>query len=295
MLQLHMLHKYLLQLDTLVWKNHTQDYSPMGVQVDARTRRSRIEERIEAFGEVEFALLAEEFGVSEMTIRRDIASMESQNLVRKVSGGAISLPGKSAEPPFEARAEQAAVEKGHLAIEVVKMLEPDQVVLLDSGSTVLAVAKAIRGVNLRLTVVTPSLPVALELVDDPGTTVMLIGGKVRPGELSTIGPAAQEALNLYNCDVYVMGVAGVDAGRGASEYHFEEGAVKRCAIKAADRVIAVVDQTKLGRTQLINVGGFDSIDVIVTDAEPDHPVLASAGAAGVEVRCVERRPARRRS
>jgi DeoR/GlpR family transcriptional regulator of sugar metabolism len=256
--------------------------------MDVRTRRSRIEERLEKLGEVEFGSLAQEFSVSEMTIRRDIESLERMKVARRVVGGAISVVGKSAEPPFEARATEAAAEKAHLASAAVELLEPGQVVLLDSGSTVLAVARQICGRDLGLTIVTPSLLAALQLVDEPDTTVILTGGKVRPGELSLIGPATQDSLKLYNCDVYVMGVAGIDSQRGASDYHLEEGAVKRSAVRAADKVIAVVDRSKLGRTQLAGVAELSSIDVIVTDAEPDHPVLERARELGTAVLCVSK-------
>lgn len=251
--------------------------------MNAKTRRTLIRERAVAFGEVDYVSLAAEFGVSEMTIRRDIEALENENVVRRVVGGAIALVGKASEPPFEARAAVAAVEKAHLAAVVVGLLDRHETVILDGGSTILAVAKALRGRGLGLTIVTPSLLAALELADEPDTTVLVTGGKVRPGELSLIGTEAEEAFARYNCDVYVMGVAAIDGTRGASEYHREEGAAKRYAVRAADRVMAVVDQSKLGRAQLINVAALSEIDIIVTDAAPDHPVLERARAIGVEV------------
>lgn len=253
--------------------------------MNASARRSLILERVSFLGEVDFSSLSKEFDVSEMTIRRDIESLEAQNVVRRIIGGAISLNGKSSEPPFEMRAAAAASEKSHLAQVAVQLLKPHETVILDSGSTVLAVARAIRGRGLALTVVTPSILSAIELADEPDTVVLLTGGKLRPGELSLIGSEAEDAFRRYNCDVYVMGVAGIDADRGASEYHRDEGNVKRYACRAADKVIAVVDKSKLGRVQLVNVAALSEIDVIVTDADPDHPVLIAARAAGVDVYC----------
>ena len=254
--------------------------------MDAKTRRTLIKERVDSLGEVDFSSLAEEFDVSEMTIRRDIESLEGQNLLRRIIGGAIALNGKASEPPFEMRAAAAAVEKVHLAQAAVQLLKPHETVILDSGSTVLAIARAIRGRGLGLTVVTPSILSAIELADELDTVVLLTGGRVRPGELSLIGSEAEDAFLRYNCDVYIMGVAGIDAVRGASEYHRDEGNVKRYASRSADRVIAVVDKSKLGRVQLVNVVALAEIHAIVTDADPDHPVLVAARAAGVEVHCV---------
>lgn len=254
--------------------------------LNAQARRAAIAARIDADREVDFASLAGEFGVSEMTIRRDIERLEDQGVARRVLGGAIAFGGKSTEPSFAARAAEAADEKIHIASAVADLLHPHETVILDSGSTVLAVARAIRGRGLGLTVITPSVLVAVELADEPDTTILLTGGKVRPGELSLIGAEAEDFYLRYNCDTYVMGIAGVDGKRGASEYHREEGNVKQAAMRAADRVIVAADATKLGRVQLINVAPVSSISVLVTDGPSAHPTLETLRDKGVQVVCV---------
>ncbi|MFV0252761.1 MAG: DeoR/GlpR family DNA-binding transcription regulator [Beutenbergiaceae bacterium] len=253
--------------------------------MNADDRRRVIEERVMRLGEVSLNGLTAEFGVSEMTIRRDLDLLAGEGVLRKVMGGAISLVGKSTEPSFRARASVAAAQKIHLARLAVTLLKPHQTVVLDSGSTVLAIAREIRGMDLGLTIVTPSLPAAIELAEEPGTTVILTGGTLRSGELSLIGSDAEDAFLRYNCDVYLMGIAGLDGQRGASDYHRDEGAVKRYAARASDTVIAVVDQSKLGRVQLLNVALPSEIDAVVTDAAPDHPVLQQLAQAGVAIHC----------
>jgi DeoR/GlpR family transcriptional regulator of sugar metabolism len=156
---------------------------------------------------------------------------------------------------------------------------------------VLAVPRAIRGRGLGLTIITPSLLVAVELADEPDTTILLTGGKVRPGELSLIGAEAEDFYLRYNCDTYVMGIAGVDGKRGASEYHREEGNVKQAAMRSADRIIVAADATKLGRVQLTNVAPVSSISVLVTDSTPNNPTVKALEAAGVQVVCVNARSA----
>lgn len=254
-----------------------------------KTRRDLIGQRVLTDGEIGFATLASEFNVSEMTIRRDVNALEASGMVRRVVGGAIYLSGKAFEPSFEARAGVAAIEKMNIAEAVVHLLQPHETVILDSGSTVLAVAKAIRGSGLGLTVVTPSILVAVELADEPDTTVLLTGGRVRPGELSLIGLETEETFERYNCDTYVMGVAGVDAVRGISEFHRGEGSVKRAAVRAADRVIVVADETKLGRVQLMNIVPLADVALLVTDGEDNHPTLVAARSLGVNVVCVRSR------
>lgn len=251
--------------------------------MSASERRERIREQILSEGEVTFASLAQVFGVSEMTIRRDVDALERQGVARRVTGGAIAFHGKAVEPSFKSRAAEAVAGKAEMAELVAARLQPKETVLLDSGSSALAVAKALKGRELGLTVVTPSLLVAMELVDEPDTTVLLTGGLVRPGELSLIGAETEAALGLYNCDTYVMGVAGVDGKRGISEYHRDEGNVKRAAIRASDRVILLADSHKLGRVRLFNVASLSDISIIVTDGDAEHPTLQVAREAGVEV------------
>ncbi len=249
-------------------------------------------DRIRADHEVDFTSLATEFAVSAMTIRRDIERLESQGIARRVLGGAIALGGKSVEPSFATRVADSAAEKAEIATAVADLLTPRETVILDSGSTVLAVAKAIRGRGLGLTVLTPSVLVAVELSEEPNTEVLLTGGKIRPGELSLIGAEAEDFFLRYNCDTYVMGIAGLDGRRGVSEYHREEGNVKQAAVRSADRIIVAADATKLGRVLLTNVASVSALSVVVTDAPPDEPNLTHLRQAGVTVVCVESRTER---
>jgi len=246
-------------------------------------RRQHIERRLAEAGELSYPVLAEELGVSEMTIRRDVEAMEAQGLVRRVLGGVIPFVSKAEEPAFESRLLHSADEKRHIAEAVVGLLEPRETVILDSGSTVLAVARGIRGRGLGLTVLTPSVLAALELVDEPDTTVFMTGGRLRAGELSLIGSEAEQSMSRYNCDTYVVGVAGLAGPRGLTDYHAEESAVKRAALEYADRVIVPVDSSKLGKIHLINVAPLSRATVIVTDGPEDHPTLEAARRAGAEV------------
>lgn len=251
--------------------------------MNARKRRLLIEQMMVQLGEVSLVDISEKFSVSEMTVRRDLDVLEENGVLRKIMGGAIFVGGKSTEPAFHARAAAAAEEKSHLATVAVSLIKPRQTVILDSGSTILAVAREIKGKGLGLTVVTPSVLVAVELAEEDDTTVLVTGGRLRPGELSLIGSEAEDAFLRYNCDVYFMGVAGVHPVRGASEYHRDEGAVKRRAAESADKIVAVIDQSKLGRVQLINVGGTSDLDAVVTDAPEGHPTVVQLREAGVAV------------
>ncbi len=177
----------------------------------AQSRRDLIESLVTSHGEIDFSSLATEFGVSEMTIRRDVDALENKGVLRRVVGGAISLAGKSAEPSFKDRSTAATLAKMRIADATVALLVPNETIIIDSGSTALAVARSIKGRGLGLTVITPSIQVAVELADEEATTVILTGGLVRPGELSLIGFETEQSFARYNCDTFIMGIAGFDA------------------------------------------------------------------------------------
>jgi DeoR/GlpR family transcriptional regulator of sugar metabolism len=255
--------------------------------MDVNERRDVIAEKVVAAGEVEFGALASSLNVSEMTIRRDIEALEGLGLLRRVVGGAISLKGTSNEPSFESRASAAAAEKEHIADAVVDLLVPGETVLLDGGSTVLSVARAIRKRGVNLTVVTPSALAGLELSDSPGITVHLLGGLLRPHELSLIGPDTIDAIGKFNCDTYVMGVAGVDSTGGVSEYHYDEAKVKEAGMRSAKRIIVAADESKLGRSALVKVANLADISVLVTDAPLTHPTVKAASKLRIQVISIE--------
>lgn len=255
--------------------------------MDLQERRKFIAEQVLALGEVEFVQLAETCDVSEMTIRRDIETLEQTGALRRVVGGAISVGGTAQEPPFRSRASIAAREKEHIAHAVVDLLSSGETVILDSGSTVLSVAREIRRRAIALTVITPSVLVALELSDCDTIDVHLLGGLLRPGELSLIGHDTVEQLSQFNCDTAVLGVAGVDVAGGISDYHRDEAYVKKAAILAARRTIVAADRSKLGRSSLIKIAALDEISVIVTDGRPYDPTLVEAQSRGVTVALVE--------
>jgi DeoR/GlpR family transcriptional regulator of sugar metabolism len=252
----------------------------------AQTRRELIETLVVSHGEIDFTSLATEFGVSEMTIRRDVEALESKGVLRRIVGGAIATAGKSSEPSFKDRSTAATLAKMRIAEATADLLVPHETVIIDSGSTALEVARAIKGRDLGLTVVTPSIQVAVELADEPNTNVILTGGLVRPGELSLIGFEAEQSFARYNCDTFVMGVAGFDAIRGVTDYHRDESEVKHAALDVSDRIIVVADTSKLGRVQLVNIAESTDINVLVTDADDTDPTVTALRSVGVTVLCV---------
>lgn len=232
-------------------------------------------------GEVVISQLAEEFSVSEMTIRRDLEELEQRGVARRVRGGAISTVSRSYEPPLASRSAVAAQAKRQIAVAAAEYVEYGETAILDVGSTTLALARHLQG-RTGLTILTPSIHAALALAGDPNTRVILTGGIVRPGELSLIGDLAERTFATLNCDVAFLGVGGVHPDKGLTEYNLDDTRVKRAAIQAASRKIVLADATKLGRICLATIAPLQEIDVLITDAA-EHPVLDCLREAGVDV------------
>ena len=238
--------------------------------------------RLAANGEVGFTELAEEFGVSEMTIRRDLESLEADGLARRVRGGAISVVSRSYEPPLSVRAATASEAKAAIGATAAALVNDGDTIIIDVGTTTLELAKALHG-RRGLTVVTPSLPIAAELGTDPDIRVLVTGGQVRIGELSLTGGMAEDAFTSMNCDLAFIGVAGICAAPGLTEYNPDDARVKRAAMSAARRTIVLADSSKLGRVAFSTVAPLSSVDVLVTDAPADNPTALDIAAAGVDI------------
>jgi DeoR/GlpR family transcriptional regulator of sugar metabolism len=245
-------------------------------------RRGAIRGFLAKRGEVGIADLAAEFDVSEMTIRRDLEELEDQGVARRVRGGAISTVSRSYEPPLATRATEAQVAKRRIARAAAEFIDYGETAIIDVGSTTFELARRLRGRG-GLTIVTPSVNAAVELAGDPNTRVILTGGIVRPGELSLIGDLAERTFAQLNCDVLFLGVGGIHAEKGLTEYNLDDTRVKRAAIQAASRKVALADQSKLDRVCLATIAALAEIDVLITDAAPGHRLLQAVRDAGVEV------------
>jgi DeoR/GlpR family transcriptional regulator of sugar metabolism len=243
-----------------------------------------ITDAVREAGRSSVAELAEVTGASEMTIRRDLEVLADQGVLERYHGGARSLLLRGEEPPFVLRAQDGLEAKRRIAAEVAALIADGESVVIDSGTTCLEVARALHG--RRLTVMPLSLHAANALADAPQLTLLLPGGRPRPGELALTGPLAQASLAALRFDTAVIGCCGLTAADGLTAHDLDDAAVKRAAIASSRRVIAVAEAAKLSRTALAFVAPASALHAVVTDqAAPDEESHALT-AAGVTVRKV---------
>lgn len=247
----------------------------------AAERLRKIAEAVREAGRLSVAELADLTDASEMTIRRDLEALAEQGVIERYRGGARSLLLRGEEPPFALRAQDGTDAKRRIAAAVAGMLADGESVVLDSGTTCLEVARALE--HRRLTVMPLSLHAANALTGAAHITLLLPGGAPRPGELALTGPLAEASLGALRFDTAVIGCCGLTAADGLTAYDLADAAVKRAAISAARRVIAVADAAKFSRTALAFVAAPTALDAVVTDAAAPADETEALAAAGVTV------------
>jgi DeoR/GlpR family transcriptional regulator of sugar metabolism len=247
-------------------------------------RRLKVLERLEADQAVEVSSLAREFGVSEMTIRRDLRRLDRDGFVRRTYGGATTRVVRAAgafEVTQSARMLHHAQEKRRIAMRAAELTAGARVMFVGVGSTVEQFAR-LAAPGGDLLVITPSLVVA-SLLGTRRVQVIMAGGMVRQDELSCVGPAAVELVQRYNTDIAVIGAAGVSARRGVTDLDDQEAGVIRAALERTERIVVLADGSKFGDVALSTVVPIKQVSVIVTDRSADPVEVDRIEREGVEV------------
>jgi DeoR/GlpR family transcriptional regulator of sugar metabolism len=227
-------------------------------------RHRQILELLDAMGSVVMNDLVERFNVSDMTIRRDLDSLEGQGLLRRVRGGAVGAQGRSYEPPFLVRNSKNQEEKQRIAQAAADLIENGDSIALDVGTTTLEIAHQLSE-KRNLTIVTACLHVANVLAQHPDIRVIVTGGILRPTELSLVGHLAERAFREFFVDKLFLGVGGIDFDAGLTEFNLEDALVKRAAIQNAKETIVVADSSKFGRVAFTEIAPLSAMSRLITD------------------------------
>lgn len=237
----------------------------------APERQARILKELQLHEAVRVADIAALLNVSEMTIRRDIESLDQNGLARKIHGGAMRLARLSSlEPGFLLNVDKELVAKLAIASEALKLVQPGMTLALTGGTTTyqLAVALAAELDRLRnLTVVTNSLKAAELLYHQQGSSdlkVIVTGGERTPSE-ALVGPVACLALRNLNTDICLMGVHGLDVDRGLTSPNWLEADTNAAFIDATTRVVLLADASKFQVRSLAAIAPISAVDTIITD------------------------------
>ena len=244
-------------------------------------RRQEIALVVRQDGRGDVSELADRFEVTPETIRRDLTDLERQGILRRVHGGAIPIERFRAEPAIAEKAEAMAKEKARIASAALAFVPDRGTVLLDAGTTTLALAKVFP--DRELTVFTNAMPVGLELALLRSPQLYLVGGRVRGRTLADVDDWALRQLADLRVDVAFIGTNGLTVARGLSTPDPAEAAVKREMCRAAQQVVVVADHTKVGEENAVRFASIEEVDALVTDAGLAASDRQALEEAGVEV------------
>jgi DeoR family fructose operon transcriptional repressor len=248
----------------------------------AEERQTDIVGRARTQGRVDVTVLAEEFGVTTETVRRDLTVLERHGLLRRVHGGAIPVERLGFEPALATRDTVMVAEKERIAKAALAEVPEQGAILLDAGTTTGRLAE-ILPTERELTVVTNSVPIVMTLSHRANLTLLLLGGRVRRTTLAAVDAWALAALADTYVDVAFLGTNGISVERGLTTPDPAEAAVKRAMLAASRRGVVMADHSKIGADRLARFGSLEDIDMFVTDSGADPLVADELAAAGPRV------------
>lgn len=242
-------------------------------------RQRQIMELVERDGEIRLAGLKEHFGVTEMTLRRDLEKLESIGMVKRTFGGAISTH-QMRDITLDERSGVMIQEKSRIGKLAASLIRPGESVFIDGGSTTLEIVRALpRDIDVH--VVTNAVNLASELLVK-GVRTIMVGGILVEATSSTVGPMATEAVGKLAFDRAFLGASGLSALNGFSNSNLYEAELKRLIIERSADTTIVLDHTKFGSQVLFSFADLWQINRLISDQAPTGELLEACINAGLE-------------
>jgi DeoR family transcriptional regulator, fructose operon transcriptional repressor len=235
-------------------------------------RQLAILEQLEHTSRVEVTELSKVLEVSEVTVRKDLQELEQLSLLKRVHGGAISTHRTKWNPSLENRLETQSDGKLAIAKAAIELIHDGDTLILDAGSTTLALARHLRGRRRNLTLITNSLPVLAELSNSDYDLVAL-GGMFRQHSLAMIGPLTVANLSKLHADIAFVGATAASLERGLCTPNIIEAETKAAMVKAASERVALIDYSKMGQASLAPFASWTEIQALITDETLDGKTM----------------------
>jgi DeoR/GlpR family transcriptional regulator of sugar metabolism len=252
----------------------------------ARERRRRITGLLAEEGRVSVAELADRFGVTDVSIRRDLGILEDEGELRRVHGGAVSTGGRVRNGIFGRLERENPEQKARIGALAATLVRTGDVVIFDSGTTVAQVATHLAPALQRssaMTAVTNSLPVIREISGWDGPHLVCLGGLYLPDYEAVVGPQTIADMRDLSADLVFIGCDGLSVEAGLTTQHVLIAEVAATMASQARRVVVVADSTKLGRRGFTPIVPLSAADVLVTDDGAAPEALAAIRATGLQV------------
>lgn len=247
-------------------------------------RKQKILEYITQKPQITVAELSEVFGVSAVTIRKDLNELSKKGEIKRTFGGAVGI-GMSRNEDGEQEKETCNMErKREIAEKAVQFVEEGNSIIIDAGSTTQELAKLIVERKIYgLTIITNAFNIADVFRENSEYEVIFAGGQYRRKILSCVGPHTNSILNSLNADKLFLGTNGISLSRGVTTPNMYEAEVKRCMMQNSREHYLLADSSKFGRILLSKVADIDEIDCLITDSHADTEILKNIEKSGVTI------------
>lgn len=226
-------------------------------------------------GRVVAKAVADDLGVSEDAIRRDLRELAEEGRLLRVYGGALPIP--AADRPVRDRHDIATESKERVARQAVTRIHPGSTIILDAGTTALAMARLLPS-GAGITVITPSPAIALAVAEHSDARVIMIGGELARHSMVAGGGLAMEAIQHLAADVFFVGVTGVDPAHGLTTGELDDAVTKRAIASRCAETVVLASEEKIGAASRYPVLPFEAISDVITDPLDANPLVAEIAA-----------------
>ncbi|SNS98048.1 transcriptional regulator, DeoR family [Anaerovirgula multivorans] len=247
----------------------------------AEERKAKILEILNTSYRIQVNDLTEALQVSESTIRRDLQDLEQEGLLKRTHGGAVKLENTSFEPTMNEKELTNIEEKIEIGKKAAAFIEDNDTVILDAGTTTLQIAKNIQARNV--TVLTNSMLIALELLNNKEVEVIIAGGYARREIVSIVGPITDKIIQSLRVDKAFIGTNGITIEDGCTTPNVDEAHTKSIMIQSAKEIYIVADHSKFGTVSFARIARLDEIDGIITDEEIDQNILEKYQSKNIQI------------
>lgn len=245
-------------------------------------RQSKILESLETKKYISVNELSEKLKVSVVTIRKDLTLLEQEGYLHRTHGGASKQMRYVFDQTVTEKETQNVEEKTRIITKALDFIKENEFIILSSGTTVNLLAQKLYGFR-NLTVLTPSLRVALEVCKNPNVNTIHLGGEIRKNSTSTIGVLAEETLSNFSCTTLFLGIEGIDLDYGLSSTNVGEVHLNKKMMERVDKTIVLADSSKIHKRGFGFICYVEKIDMLITDSNVDPEFVEELEKRGVEV------------
>ncbi len=252
----------------------------------AEERKRKIIEMLRQKNKIMVPELCEYFNVSGATIRNDLRDLEKSGMLKRTHGGAINVSKSGFEPNYYQKEVKYPLAKKAIAEKGVELIEDGDVIILDTGTTILKLAQLLKN-KKNLTVVVNDIEIARCLEEAEGVNIIMIGGTLRKNLHCTVGPIAASTLSGLNVDKAFMATNGLSIEKGLTTPDINQAEIKKIMIDIASEVIVLCDSSKLGKNSFVQFAPLNRIDKLITNNGVNSEYIKELSGVDIDIVTVE--------